>query len=103
MKNKIRTFDEGLNYLYQAKKDYRPNFFGLANLEMFRRLFGLIGGIEKLFHRKAKDSDKASEEIVHGTSKKPGQNPWRTLAYVVCVSFVAGVVTRKILAAKQKT
>lgn len=92
MSNKIRTFDEGLNYLYQAKKNYRPDFFGLANLEMFRRLFG----------RKAKDSDKASEEIVHGTSKKPGQNPWRTLAYVVCVSFVAGVVTRKILAAKQK-
>jgi hypothetical protein len=93
MKNKIRTFDEGLGYLYQAKKDYRPNFFGLANLGMFRRLFG----------RKAKDSDKASEEIVHGTSKKPGQNPWRTLAYVVCVSFVAGVITRKILAAKQNT
>ena len=102
MNNKISTFDDGFNYLYQAKKEYRANFFGQAKLEIFRRLLDLIGGTGELFHRKAKFDVKASEEIAHDTPKKLRQIPWRTLVYVVCISFIAGAVSSKILARRKQ-
>jgi hypothetical protein len=102
MDNKISTFDEGLNYLYQAKKEYVTSFFVLTKLEVFRRLLGHIGGVGKLFHRKTKDNIKASKEIIPDTPKKLRQSPWRILAYVVCLSFIAGVVNSKILARRKQ-
>jgi hypothetical protein len=79
MNNKISTFDDGLDYLYLAKKESRADFFGLAKLDMFKRLLGILGGMGKM-----------------------RQKPWMTMAYAVCVSLIAGAITRKILAAKRE-
>lgn len=102
MDNKISTFDEGLDYLYQVKKEHVTSFFVLTKFEMLRRLLGHIGGAGKLFHRKTEDNIKAPKEIVHDNPKKLLRSSWIFLAYLVCFSFIAGAVNSKILARRKQ-
>jgi len=97
MKNKINTFDKGLEYLHQAKKQRITGFFAQTKIDMFRYFLGHIGGIGKLFHRKTADNATASREAVHQGPEKAWQSPFMILAYVACISFIAGAAGRKIL------
>ena len=102
MSSKINTFDEALDCLYRAKKEYAASFFVRTKLDILRRLLGRMATAGMLFHRKAQHSVSASKEIVRNTSIKLRKNPWKTLAYAACISFIAGLAARKILTGKQK-
>lgn len=100
MKSKIRTIDEGLRYLYQAKKECRNTLYAQIKMDVFRFLLGNIAAAGMLFRGKPKDSVNASKENIHKVKETLRRFPWRTLAYVACISCVAGIVSGKILSKK---
>jgi hypothetical protein len=94
--NKISTIDEGLRYLYQARKECRNSFFTQAKLGVFRFLLGRVAAAGIFSGAKAKDNGNAPEANI----QRNRRGPWRTLAYIACVSCLAGMITGKILSRK---
>lgn len=103
MNYKISTIDEGLRYLYQAKKECRINLYGQIKMELFRFLLGHTADAAMLFWGKPKDNGNACKKNIHGDKETPRRIPLRTLAYVVCVSCAIGIISGKILSRKGNT
>ncbi len=85
MNNKINTIDEGLRYLYQAKKECRNSLYAQIKMDVLRFLLGHVAAAGMLFRGKHHENKETLRRI-----------PWRTLAYVSCILCVVGIVIRGI-------
>lgn len=74
MNNEISSINEGLRYLYQARKECRNTLYAKIKIDAFRFLLGNIATARRI--------------------------PWRTLAYVAGIACVAGIVGGKVFSKK---
>ncbi len=83
MNSKMMTIDEGLRYLYLAKTECRASLYGQMKMGVFRFLLGHAAAAVMLFRGKQHKVKETFRRI-----------PWRTLAYIACVSCAVGIVRR---------
>ncbi|GEM_PF-6877856 len=100
MANKISTIDEGLRYLYEARKECRSSLCSRIKMDVAHFLLGHAAAAVMLFRGKTNKKVNASKKNIPGNNETLRRIPWRTLAYAAGIACIIGIVSGKVLSRK---